>query len=288
VAALTARKRPASVRLASAARIGLTYLLLTVGAIGFVVPFLWMLGTSFRPLPDIMANPINFIPTQFHPQNYVEAWQAAPFGTFLGNTVTITVTTLIGDVASSAIVAYAFARIPFAGRGFWFIVLLSTLMLPPAVTLIPQFVMFRVLGWLNTFLPLIVPAFFGQAFYIFLFRQFFFTIPLELDEAAIIDGADHPRIFWSILLPLMRPALAAVAIFSFIRHWNDFLGPLIYLHDEDKMTLAVGLQLFRGQYQTQLQYLMAGSVLMVLPIIVIFFVAQKYFIQGIALSGIKG
>lgn len=288
MAAITIRHRPAAVRMSTTLRAGLTYLLLTVGAIGFVLPFLWMLGTSLRPLPDILADPMSFIPAHPHPQNYVEAWQAAPFGAFLGNTVIITLTSLLGDVASSAVVAYGFARIAFAGRGFWFVVLLSTLMLPPAVTLIPQFVMFRVLGWLNTFLPLIVPSFFGQAFYVFLLRQFFLTIPRDLDEAATIDGADHPAIFWSVILPLVRPALAAVAVFSFIRHWNDFLGPLIYLHDEDKMTLAVGLQLFRGQYETQLQYLMAGSVLMVLPIIAIFFVAQKYFIQGIALSGLKG
>lgn len=288
MAALATRPRAPSLRLSRPLRAGLIYLLLSLGAVGFVLPFLWMLGTSFRPLPDIMADPIAFIPTHPRPQNYIEAWQAAPFGAFLRNTVVITLTSLLGDVASSAVVAYGFARIRFAGRGFWFIILLSTLMLPPAVTLIPQFVLFRVLGWLNTFLPLIVPSFFGQAFYIFLFRQFFLTIPLDLDEAATIDGADHPTIFWFVLLPLIRPALAAVAVFSFIRHWNDFLGPLIYLHDEDKMTLAVGLQLFRGQYETQLQYLMAGSVLMVLPIIVIFFIAQKYFIQGIALSGLKG
>jgi len=285
-AAPAARAR--SVRLVQHLRLVLAYLVLTVGAIAFVVPFLWMLGTSLRALPDIMADPIAFAPLHPRPENYAEAWRAAPFGTFLTNTVIITVASLVGEVASSAVVAYGFARIGFPGRNIWFVVMLSTLMLPPAVTLIPQFVIFRVFGWLNTFLPLIVPALFGNAFYIFLLRQFLLTIPLDLDEAATLDGADHPIIFWSVLLPLVGPALAACAVFSFIRHWNDFFGPLIYLHDEEKMTLAVGLQLFKGQYDTQLHYLMAGSVMMVLPIIVVFFCAQKYFIQGIALSGLKG
>jgi multiple sugar transport system permease protein len=288
VATLTARAQRRPLRTDLAVALTVTYLLLMLGAVLFVIPFLWMVGTSFRPLAAILANPINFIPLHPRPLNYVEAWAAAPFGDFLRNTLIITVTALVGDVVSSAVVAYGFARIDFTGRNVFFVLLLSTLMLPPAVTLIPQFVIFRLLGWLNTFLPLIVPAFFGQAFYIFLFRQFFLTIPFDLDEAATIDGADHPTICWFILLPLIRPALAAVAVFSFIRHWNDFFGPLIYLNDESKMTLAVGLQLFRGQYETEIQYLMAGSVLMVLPIIVIFFLAQKYFIQGIALSGIKG
>lgn len=288
MATLARNERPAAVRIAIVVRFVFTYLLLTFGAVLFMMPFLWMFGTSFRALPDIMADPMGFIPNPPRPQNYIEAWNAAPFGTFLINTVIITVFGLVGQMISSALVAFGFSRIRFPGRDFWFMVMLSTLMLPPAVTLIPQFVIFRTFGWLNTFLPLIVPAFFGQAFYIFLLRQFFLTIPIEIDEAATIDGADYPRIFWDVLLPLVRPALAAVAVFSFISHWNDFFGPLIYLHDASKMTLAVGLQLFRGQYQTDLHYMMAGGVMMVLPIIIVFFVAQKYFIQGIALSGIKG
>jgi ABC-type glycerol-3-phosphate transport system permease component len=189
---------------------------------------------------------------------------------------------------SCTLVAFAFARLQYPSRDFWFVVLLSTMMLPTHVTIIPHFVLFRILGWLNTFKPLIVPAFFGSAFYIFLLRQFFLTIPQELDDAATVDGCGIFRIYWQIILPLAKPALATVAVFSFISHWNDFLGPLIYLTSPEKMTIAVGLRLFRSQYSTEMHLLMAASTVAVLPILVIFFVAQKYFIQGIALTGLKG
>jgi multiple sugar transport system permease protein len=195
---------------------------------------------------------------------------------------------VVGTLTSCSLVGYAFARLDWKGRDVWFIVLLSTMMLPYQVTLIPVFLVFRWLGWLNTLLPLFVPAFFGNAFIIFLFRQFFLTIPRELDEAAIIDGCSYLQVFWWIILPLAKPALAMGAIFSFIYSWNDFLGPLIYLNRPETFTLALGLASFRHQFTVEWSLLMAASLLIMLPNIVIFFLAQRWFIEGITLTGLKG
>ena len=267
----------------------MTYGIVLAGAALFLLPFAWMLSTSLKPDRQVFAYPPEWIPRPFAWDNYPRAWRTLPFTLYLRNTVLITGTALVGDVFASALVAYAFAKLRWPGRNPLFVVLLATMMLPAQVTMVPVFIMFKSLGWINTFYPLIVPAFFGNAFLIFLLRQFFMTLPHELHEAARIDGAGHWRIFAGIVLPLSRPALATVAIFSFQRHWNDFLGPLIYVSTTDsKRTLALGLYAFKGIFNIQWTSLMAISVLMLVPILVLFFLFQRYFIEGVALTGIKG
>ena len=267
------------------------YLVLLPLALVFVLPLVWMISTSLKDNLQMAASPPIWIPTPIRWDNYGKALTSLPFGLYLGNTLQITLLGLLGQMLSCTAAAYAFARLRFPGRDTLFVVVLATMMLPGVVTLIPTFILFKQLGWLNTFAPLIVPAWFGAgggAFYIFMLRQFFKTIPMELSEAAKIDGASNFRIYYQIVIPLAKPALATVAIFSFMAHWNDFIGPLIYLNTADKLTLTLGLRQFMQQYTTQFQYMMAISTLMALPIIAIFFFAQKYFIQGVVMSGIKG
>jgi len=266
----------------------IVYLLLIVGAAIFSVPLFWMVTTSLKTMGDILRFPPVWIPVPLHFENYAAAWGYLPFGRFIVNTCVITVFSSIGYLIGSSLAAFGFSRLRFRGRNLFFTVLLATMMLPSQVTLIPQFVLFQKLHWLNTFNPLIIPAYCGSPFYIFLLRQFFLTLPIELDEAARMDGASTFMIFWRIILPLAKPALSTVAVFAFIYNWNDFFGPLIYLTSPQKMTLAVGLQLFRGRFATNFNNLMAGSTMAVLPVLVVFFAAQKTFIQGIALTGIKG
>jgi len=274
-----------------AAWMTLVYLLLTAGGVVFIIPLVWMISTSLRPEWEVYSYPPKILPNYFLWQNYVEGWtRLLPFTTFLQNTLTITVGNVTGNLLSCSLAAFGFARLRARGRDFFFTLLISTMMLPWEVTMIPQFVMFtRFLKWGNTFKPLMMPAWFGWPFGIFLLRQFFMTIPLELDDAARIDGASTFRILWQIMLPLVKPALATLAIFAFVGNWNNFMGPLIYLSDMKKYTMAIGLRLFQGQHAVRNQhYLMAVSVVNVAPIIVLFFFAQKQFIQGIALTGIKG
>jgi ABC-type glycerol-3-phosphate transport system permease component len=273
--------------LRSVSRVGV-YLLLAVGCLAYGAPLLWMISTSLKTPAAIMAQPPQWLPNPVVWRNYTEALTILPFNLFLRNTVFITFWTMVGVALSCTIVAYGFARLSFRGRDFWFVVLLSTMMLPGQVTMIPVFMIFRALGWINTFKPLIVPSFFGDAFFIFLLRQFYMTIPRELDDAATVDGCGRFTILWRIHVHLMKPALAAVAVFSFINGWNDFMGPLIYLTDMKMMTLAVGLNLFRGQYYSYMHYMMAASTATLMPVLAVFFIAQKYFIQGITLTGIKG
>jgi len=268
-------------------KIFLYLLLLGLGAV-FTFPFYWMVSTSLKAPGHIYVNPPEWIPNPLYFANYPETWQKLPFGRFIQNSIVITVLATIGYLLSSTMAAYAFARLQFKGRDLYFALLLSTLMLPGQVTLIPQFILYKNLGWLDTFLPLIVPAFFGSAFYIFLLRQFFLTLPKDLDEAALIDGANRLQILWKIMAPLAKPALATVTVFSFIYNWNDFFGPLIYLTRQENMTLAVGLQLFRGQYDTDYAHMMAGATVAIAPILIIFFIAQDFFVKSIALTGIKG
>ncbi len=261
--------------------------LLLISAI-FSLPFLWMLSTSFKEPGQIWEIPPDLIPKPFLWQNYPEALQAMNFPLALKNSSIITLFSLIGTLLSCTIVSYGFARFNFPGRDFLFIVLLSTMMLPIHVKLIPQFLIFHSLGWINTFLPLIIPNFFGESFYIFLLRQFLLTLPIELDEAARVDGATPLQILGYILLPLCKPALATVAVLQFMGSWNDFLSPLIYLFDESKFTLNLVLANFKGLYYTYWNYLMVGAVCTALPCIILFFLAQKYFVSGIALTGMKG
>ncbi|MDI9259764.1 carbohydrate ABC transporter permease [Alicyclobacillus sendaiensis] len=220
--------------------------------------------------------------------NYAQALTSQPFGRYALNSLFIALVNVVGNLVSNSFVAYGFARFRFPGRRVLFMLLLATMMVPSQVLLVPQFILFHDLGWINTFLPLTVPSFFGSAFYVFLLRQFFMTIPVELEEAARIDGAGPLRIFFSVVLPLIRPALTAVAIFSFQGAWNDFLTPLIYLSDPSKFTLQLGLAQFQGSFHTDWNLIMAASVVVMLPMAIIFFVAQKYFVQGITMTGTKG
>ncbi|MGQ9552625.1 MAG: carbohydrate ABC transporter permease [Anaerolineae bacterium] len=268
--------------------LALTYVTVTAGSVLYVIPFLWMVSTSLKTKLEAGLLPPKWIPYPPHFETYARMWTSFPFATFIQNTIFITLTALIGQLLSSTLVGYGFARLKFRGREFLFVLLLATMMLPGQVTMIPMFVVFRALGWVDTFKPLIVPAYIGGSpFYIFLMRQFIMTLPHELDDAARIDGCSSFRIYWNILMPLSKPAIATVAVFTFVGYWNDFMGPLIYLTSPSKMTLAVGLRLFVGQYSSDLPAMMAGSTISVLPIIVVYFLAQQYFVQGIALTGLK-
>jgi len=265
------------------------HILLSGFGVILLAPLAWLVSTSLKEPSDIFILPPQWIPDPIRWQNYPEALQAQPFLRFFLNTVTITALATLGTVLTASMAAFAFARLRFPLRAFWFSVVISTLMLPSIVTLIPTFILFRNLHWIDTFLPLIVPYWFGGgAFNIFLLRQFFMTIPLELDEAARMDGASSYRIYGQIILPLAKPALATVTIFAIIAHWNEFVLPLIYLHSTEKWTMAIGLQGFRDLYSTQWHWLMAASTVMVLPLILLFFSAQRYYLEGIQMSGIAG
>ena len=262
----------------------INFVLLAAGSLMILSPLWWMFSTSLKTMAEVMSFPPTFFPESWNWSNYIRTWEAAPFTQYTINTLVITTLVVIGNVLSNSFIAYGFAKIPFRGRNVLFAIVLATMMIPGFVTLIPQYVLFAKLGWVNTYYPLIVPAFFGSAFNIFLLRQFYMTIPNELIEAAKMEGASHFYIWRKIGLPLTKPAIATVAIFSFNGAWNDFLGPLLYLNDENLYTLQIGLQVFKGQLNTQWNYLMAGSLLVLLPVIVIFFFFQKYFIQGINLQ----
>jgi ABC-type glycerol-3-phosphate transport system permease component len=260
-------------------------------AVAFVLllPFAWMVSTSLKGNEAIFTIPPEWIPETLRWENYAEVFRRMPFLLYLRNTTFITVFTIIGTVFSSALVAYAFACLRWPGRDALFLFVVATMMLPLQVIMIPLFVLFKEFGWLNTYKPLIVPAFLGGgAFNIFLMRQFFMTIPTDLFDAARIDGASEWTIFWRIALPLAKPALITVALLTFMFAWNDFLGPLIYLSDQAKNTLALGLALFTGQHQTDWGVLMAASILMMVPVVLLFFFFQRYFIKGFTMSGLKG
>ena len=262
---------------------------MVLGAIALSVPLAWLLSTSLKLEGREFVVPPQWIPDPVVWSNYPIAMTTLPFGLYLWNTLIVTIGTLTGTLLTGSMAAFAFARLRFPGRGVLFILLLSTLMLPQAVTLIPKFITFRYLGWINTLNPLWIPWWFGGgAFNVFLLRQFLMTLPHELDEAARIDGASNWRIYWSVLMPLCRPALITVAIFQFIHSWNDFLEPLIYLHDAKLRTLALGLRGFQDLYATQWTLMMAASAVIIAPVLVLFFVSQRYFIRGIHLTGLAG
>lgn len=265
------------------------HLLLLGLSVIFIVPFLWMLSASLKTDAQIFSFPIEWIPNPFTLENYRYGLTFVPFGRYVANTLIVAGFSVVGTVISCSMVSYSLARINWPGRNVLFVILLATLMIPFPVTMIPLFIMFSNLGWINTFLPLIVPTFFGNAFFIFLLRQFFMTIPRELSDAARVDGANEFRIFLGIILPLSKPALATVALFQFIASWSDFLGPLIYLGGaSEKFTVSLGLSIFQGEYSTEYGALMAASTVMLLPIVFLFFITQRTFIQGITLTGIKG
>ncbi|MBI2939457.1 MAG: carbohydrate ABC transporter permease [Chloroflexi bacterium] len=270
---------------------GLVLRYLVLAAIGVVLamPYIWMLSTSFKAAGKEFSLRPELIPNPFVWQSYADIFRLVPFLLWTWNSLVIVILTILGRVFTASLAGYAFARLRFPYRNVLFGVCLSTLMLPGIVTLIPEFIVFRYLGWVNTNLPLWVPAWFGGgAFFIFLCRQFFLTIPYELEEAAKVDGASPLTIYFRIILPLSWPVLASIVIFSFNWVWGDFLHPLIYLSDRNNMTLAVGLNSMVGMYATAWNLLMAGAFLMSIPVIVVFFVGQKYFIRGVVFSGLAG
>lgn len=263
----------------------LSYVLMTIIGIILLIPLLWMVFTSLKPMEEIVRYPPTFFPEKIVWENYLDTIAAFPFWRYARNTLFITVLVVIGNVLSNSFIAYGFAKLDFPGKKLMFALVLSTMMIPGFVTMIPQYVLFSKIGWVGTYLPLIVPSFFGNAFNIFLMRQFYLSINNELIEAAEIDGANHLYIWSHLMLPLTKPALITIAINSFNAALNDFLGPLLYIQDQEKYTLQIGLQVFQNQATTQWNYLMAGATLVLIPTILLFFFAQRYFIEGMDLTG---
>lgn len=269
---------------------GVATLLILIGAGLILVPFWWMIRTSLMSMGEIFIQPIRWFPTEVQWHNYVDAWTAGPFTRFTMNSIIVTFLSMTGTVATASITAYGFARLRAPGRDVIFIIILSTLMLPGVVTLVPTYLLFRNLGWLDTYMPLIVPYWLGGgAFYIFLLRQFYMALPRDLDEAATIDGCGFFGIYWRIIVPLSLPGHATVAIFAFYTHWNEFFAPLIYLSTYEKYTLPVGLRFFQGAYNViQWHWLMSVSLVAMLPCLLIFLLVQRQFVQGVVLTGLKG
>lgn len=263
------------------------HVVLIIASAFFIIPFLWMVSTSLKPLTQVFTYPPEWIPNPIQWSNYIEATGYIPFFTYLKNTVVITVLSTLGVIISSPLVAYSFAKLEWKGRNFMFLLTISVMMIPGQVTMIPLFLLFNKLGWVGTPLPLIVPAYFGVPFSIFLMRQFFKGLPNTLRDAAKIDGANEFRIYWQIMLPLAKPAVLAIGLFQFMNVWTDFLGPLLYLTDEAQYTLSLGLQQFQSQMGTEWGLLMAVATMMTLPIITMFFFMQKTFMEGITFTGIK-
>ena len=268
------------------------YALLVSFSLLFLVPVVWMISASLQDQQGVFASPYQWIPVTPRWDNYATVTTIFPFWRYLANTLVITVSVTLATLLSCSLVAYGFARLRFPGRNLLFALCLATMMLPGQVTMIPLYVMFARLGWVDTFFPLIVPSLFGTPFYIFLLRQFFLTIPREYDEAALLDGAGHLRIYWSIILPLARPALATVALFTFVGAWNDFFGPLVYINSPENATLTLGLNMLKAQITgtglVQWQVLMAGALLVMLPNVAVFLLSQKHFVKGLAVGGLRG
>ncbi len=267
-------------------------LLIIPGAIAFIAPFVWMVSTSLKEPSMVFIFPPQLIPDPVRWDNYVRALTRMPFGQYAWNTIQITVLCLIGHLFTASTTAYGFARLRFPYRDFLFILLISSIMLPSQVTLVPSFLIFRYMGWIDTFKPLIIPDWLGGVpFTVFLLRQFISTIPIEMDEAAKIEGASFFDIYWRIILPLIKPALASVAIFVFLWNWNDFFYAVIYINSQEKWTLQLALNALRrnstGKSFTEMEILMAASIVVMLPCLAIFFTAQRIFIQGIVFTGVK-
>jgi ABC-type glycerol-3-phosphate transport system permease component len=265
----------------------ISHIILLAGTLIMVVPFLWMLSTSLKAPGKTFVFPPQWLPNPVVLRNYSDMWTALPFGTFFLNSVKIATLSTIGQLIACSLSGFAFSVIAFRGRDTLFLILIATLMIPYQVTLIPTFILYSKIGWVGTHYPLWVPAFWGGAFGTFLIRQFYLTIPLELAESARMDGANIFQIFRYIYVPLSGVAVATLAIFTFMWSWNDLLTPLIYLRELKQLTLTAGLSFFQNQYGGKWSLMMAGAMVSILPILVIFFTAQKYFIQGIAMTGIK-
>ncbi len=266
------------------------YALLCLGAVALMIPFFWMLSTSLKPLDEVQSWPIKWIPSRLVWENYPRVFEKTPLARFMLNSTLLAVVGIIGNLIGSTLAGFGFARMRFPGRDGLFLVMLSTLMLPQWVTIVPHFMMFKAVGWLDTYLPIMVPAFFGNAFYIFLCRQAFLGIPVELEDAARIDGASSFRIYWQLFLPLTKPTLATVAIFAFYYYWNDLIYPLVYLQSQMKFPVSLGLRMFQGANWGLVDFplMMAASMISLTPCLVLFFLAQRLFIQGVVVTGVKG
>ncbi len=261
------------------------YALMTVLAVIFLAPLAWMITASLKTESEVMVTPPTFFPRDFQWENYRDVWEVIP--RFLWNSVKLAAFNVVGVLFVTSLAAYAFARMQFRGRDFAFSILLSTLMVPGIVTLIPLYIIYREIGWVDTHFPLWVPRVLHSVFAIFLLRQFFKQIPQDLEDAARLDGASSFEIYWRIMLPQVMPALAAVAIFTFLDSWNDLFGPLIFLNSPELQTLPVALKLFQGEYFSQVSVLMAAATVSIIPVVLVFFAAQKYFLRGIVLTGLK-
>jgi multiple sugar transport system permease protein len=267
-----------------------SHIVLISTALLFLVPFLWLIVTSLKPLDQVFTDPPIWVPAPILWTNYIEALTtpAFPFLKLLRNTLFYVIMTTFGTLVSSTVVAYAFARLQFKGRDLLFAITLSTMMLPGIVTLIPTYVLFKTLGWIGGYAPLIVPSFFGAAFNIFLLRQFMMTVPWDLTDAALVDGCGDFTILWRIMVPLIKPALLVIAVFNIMYIWNDFFGPLIYLSNQEQYPLVMGLYAFKTRFTIQWNLMMAATLATCFPLIVLFFIAQRHFIEGITLTGLKG
>ena len=261
---------------------------LLVGSAVFLTPLGWMVLTSLKPTEQIFLFPPEFIPKPVEWDNYAEAWSQGEFWTYTQNSTLVAALNIAGNIFGSSLPAFAFARLRFVGRRVLFLIMLSTMMVPIWVTIVPTFLLFKFFGWNGTLLPLIVPGFFAVPFYTFLLRQYFLGISHELEDAARMDGANSLTIYFRIVMPLARPALATVAIFAFVYHWNDLITPLIYLTDEKLFTVALGLSRFRNSYRMEMSHMMAAATFALVPVLIIYFFTQRLFIQGIVLSGSKG
>ena len=275
------RKRAASI---------LRHVALIAATLIFLLPFYWMVISSLKENTMVFSNPVQWWPSPIRWQNFLEAlnYPGFPFLKFLWNSTFYAGLVTIGTVFSCSLAGYAFARLRFPGRNLFFSLTVASLMIPGIVTFIPVFLLFKNLGWLGSYLPLIVPSFFGSAFFIFMMRQFFFGLPEELADAARVDGAGEIGIFFRIMLPLVQPALLVTAVFTFLWTWHEFFGPLIYLSNQDQYPLSLGLYAFRSRRTTEWGLMMAGAVLTTMPLIVLFAFAQRYFLEGIKMSGLKG
>jgi multiple sugar transport system permease protein len=263
------------------------YIVLIIVSIFFIFPFAWLVDTSLKTDAQIFTYPPQWIPKPVMFSNYSNALKAIPFMHYVGNTVKVVIFAVLGNLISAPAIGYAFSKLHWRGRDKVFILVLATMMLPFQVTMIPLYSMYVKLGWVNSYLPLVVPDFFGKAYFIFLMKQFFMTIPEDISQAARIDGASEFRIYWNIILPLARPAIVSVGLFAFIWSWTDFMGPLIYLTDSTKWTISIGLSQFTTTHGLDWKLLMAGSTMFMIPMIVLFFFMQRVFIEGITMSGLK-
>jgi len=274
-------------RIQSGIKNTVVYVLMIAVALVMILPFLWMVSTSFKEMGQVLIFPPEWIPKPFVIHNYSEAWELAKFNLFFRNSAIVTLLTTAGQLVTCSLAAFAFARLEFPGRDQIFLIYLATMMIPTQVTLIPLYLLMKQFGWIDTFSGLIVPGIFS-AYGTFMLRQFFIGIPKSLDESAVIDGCGYIRIYWQILLPLSKAALATQAVFCFMWQWNNLLWPLVMTNTDSHRTLTVGMQLFKGQYSIAWNLLMAGSVISIIPILILYFFLQKYFVEGIAMTGMKG